>query len=56
MTHENVLILVVMEDALRETFKGVSWDTSDLVLILVVMEDALRVWDPRHSDAVPILS
>ena len=38
----SVLILVVMEDALRDLFLGDFFNESLGVLILVVMEDALR--------------
>ena len=38
-----VLILVLMEDALRDMFT-LLFDTAMLVLILVLMEDALRVF------------
>ncbi len=39
---ERVLILIVMEDALRDSLKNTDM-TNESVLILIVMEDALRV-------------
>ena len=42
LTNALVLILIVMEDALRVYYRQIIYIQSTAVLILIVMEDALR--------------